>query len=350
VAARLARLLLLVLLIARLAGGGDERPSDPGGRLVVQAVGDLMLAGSAEATMRRRGYHWAFDGTRGLLADGDLNIANLEAPVTRRGRPVTKEYTFRQNPDSLPALHHAGIRMVALGNNHTGDYGEQGLLDTIGHLAAAGIGYAGAGRDLASARQPARVEVRGRRVAMLSYSLTFPKEFYADRRRPGTPFGHEGWVRADVQRSKATADIVLVCFHWGAELMTEPKDYQRLVGRAAIEAGADAVFGSHPHVLQGVELVAGRPIFYSLGNYAFGSSGSAAEGALARLVFDDANRLEAVLARPLDVRNDRVAYNPRPADGRHGAAIVEALAARSRLLGVTVVEEDGWAKVVLPGR
>jgi poly-gamma-glutamate synthesis protein (capsule biosynthesis protein) len=318
--------------------------------LIVQAVGDLMLAGSAEATLRRRGYDWAFDGTREILAEGDVNLANLEAPVTRRGRPVTKEYTFRVPPESLLAVRRAGIGMVALANNHTGDYGEQGLLDTLAHLDAAGIAYAGAGRDLASARTPAVVEVRGRRVAMLSYSLTFPQEFYAGRRRPGTPFGHEGWVRADVRRWRREVDVLLVSFHWGAELMTTPKPYQRQVGRAAIEAGADAVFGTHPHVLQGVELVDGRPIFYSLGNYAFGSRGPAAEGVIARVVFDGANHPEAVLVRPLDVRGDRVEYNPRPARDAAATAIVETLAVRSQPLGVTVVAEDGWAKVVLPAR
>ena len=335
---------------ALLTPAGEEAGPGEQDRVVVQAVGDLMLSAVAERTMRERGFDWAFEGTRSLLAEGDLNLANLETPVTTRGVAARKQFTFRQHPDSLPALRRAGIHLVALANNHSGDYGQVGFLDTLEHLKAAGIAHAGVGRNLAEARRPAMVEVKGRRVGVLSYSLTHPEEFYATRRRAGTPFGHEAWVRQDVRRWRSELEVLLVCFHWGAERMTQPKEYQRRIGRAAIESGADAVFGTHPHVLQGIELVEGRPIFYSLGNYAFGSRSSPLTGrsVIARVVFAGGNRIVAVLARPINVRNEEVDYNPRPADGALGASIASDLAALSAPLGTRVLYEDGWARVVPP--
>ena len=108
--------------------------------------------------------------------------------------------------------------------------------------------------DLDDARAPAFLKIKGKTLAFLSYSLTFPLEFFASARRPGTAPGYAEFVKADIEKVRPTADLVIVSFHWGAELMTAAKDYQVELGHKAIDWGADLVLGHHPHVLQELEV------------------------------------------------------------------------------------------------
>lgn len=337
------RLLVCLTLLAATARA-EEAPV-----LLIQAVGDLNLAGSAESVMREKGYGWAFDGTRALLSEADLNVANLETPVTTRRTPSDKRFTYRMHPSALVAIRDAGFELVSLANNHTLDQGAGGLHDTLAHLRERGIQWAGAGSDIAAAREPAIVEKRGVKVGFLSYSCTFPESFWATATTPGTAFCHEHWMVEDVARLRAQVDLVLVAYHWGAEKMETPKDYQKQLAHAAIAAGADAVIGHHPHVLQGVEVVDGKPVLYSLGNYAFGSRSDAAkDSALARLVVRG-KKIERLEMIPLNVHNRFVEFNPRVADGEVRERILQTLERLSSDLGARGTREDGRWVVDLRG-
>ena len=141
----LSALLSLALL-------SDPAAAKPLPEITIQAVGDLNLSGDAEGTMASKGYPSAFDGTRKLLAEGDLNIANLETPITTRGQKQDKRFTFRMKPQSAQAIADANSRMVSQANNHAIDYGLDGLADTLKALDAAGIAHAGAGMTFEAAR------------------------------------------------------------------------------------------------------------------------------------------------------------------------------------------------------
>lgn len=325
------------LLLALALTATDSSP------LVIQAVGDLNLSGDAEQTMREKGYSSAFDGTRKLLSEGDLNIANLETPITARGAKQEKRFTFRMRPESAKAIADAKIQMVSQANNHAVDYGLDGLADTEKALDAAGIAHAGAGMSLAAARAPAIVTVKGVKVGLLSYSLTFPTEFYATKDHGGTAHGEANWIAEDVKKLRPQVDIVLVAFHWSAELLETPKDYQKELGHLAIDSGADAVLGTHPHILQGIEIYRDKPILYSLGNYAFGSrSHKAADSALVRLVFQGRS-LVALKAVPLDVDNTHLPFDPQVATGERAQRIGAHLAELSSALGSTLKPDgDSW--------
>lgn len=288
--------------------------------IVLQAVGDINLAGSASRLLPFVGYDYAFWGTRSLLQQGDVNIANLESPIGTGGASADKRFTFLMPPSVYPFLKGEGFNVFHLANNHILDFGPAMLQETIDVLRRGGSHFAGAGENLAAARRPAVFSVKGVRFGYLAYSLTFPEEFYATADRPGTAFGHEAHVRQDVAALRPQVDLVIVAFHWGAEGMKTPKPYQRQLGQAAIEAGADVVLGHHPHVVQPVEFFRGKPIFYSLGNYAFGSYSNRVEwGALARLRYsvssqDPSPRLTSIEVLPLDVNNFRVDFCPMPAN------------------------------------
>ena len=325
-----------------------KAPVAPSAELRIAAVGDLMLGGTAAPEMQKYGYDYPFEQTKNILKQARIVFANLEGPLTDAGTAeAAKQYVFRSPPDKVaPALARAGFKVVSLANNHTLDYGPEGLEDTRAALKKAGIRYAGAGRNDTEARQPVHMMAGGVTVAFLAYSLTFPEEFWAGPDKPGTAFGHERHVRADVATARHTADIVVVSFHWGQEGKTGLRDYQVQLAHAAIDAGASAVLGHHPHVLQGVEHYKDGVILYSLGNFAFGSySNTATRSAIALLTFRDKQWRELRMI-PLNVKNAEVVFQPHPLVGRDATEVVEHLQQLSQLLGTTLENRDGVAVLV----
>ena len=239
-------------------------------------------------------------------AQVDLAFANLESPTSSGGAPLAgKKYTFRADPAVVPpALLALGIDAVSLANNHVLDYGEIALVDTFEALAQAGVGFAGAGPNSTAAYAPLLLEREGLVVAFLAFGDLTPvtpryqQIWPAGPDRPGiaTLMPQETLLKA-VSAARRQADIVVVSFHWGYEYADVVRA-QRELGRAAIDAGADLVFGHHPHVPQPVEVYQGRPILYSLGNLAFQPSFPAA----------------------LDMLTAVVRFAPLPAEERRAAA------------------------------
>ncbi len=334
---------------AKEAAEGALPPEAVATEVRLVAVGDIMLGGSAAPEMEKYGYDYPFVHTKPFLEDAHIMFGNLEGPLTDHDVAVEdKQYVFRSPPDKVaPALARAGFDIVSLANNHTLDYGVTGLEHTMAALEAAGIRYVGAGRNAREARRPVFLKAGGATVAFLAYSLTFPETFWATDDRPGTAFGHERDVRADVAAARAQADLVIVSFHWGREAVTELRDYQTLLGRAAIEAGAGAVLGHHPHILQGVEQYRDGVILYSLGNFVFGSySVVATRSVLAELTFRD-GRLHRLRLIPLNVNNPEVVFQPRPLTGRDADEVVGTLQRLSRPLGTYFENRDGVAVMAM---
>jgi poly-gamma-glutamate synthesis protein (capsule biosynthesis protein) len=140
---------------------------------------------------------------------------------------------------------------------------------------------------------------------------------------------------------------VVVSFHWGSEGAATPKPYQVATAHAAIDSGADIVLGHHPHVLQGIERYKKGIIFYSLGNFAFGSmSPTADRSVIARITLD--RGIKAVELVPLNVLNSEVRFQPKPLKGRRGKAVIEQLNLISREMG-TVISADGSRYLVRIG-
>ena len=282
-------------------------------QIQIVASGDILLGGSASTTLKHHGFDHAFIATREILSSADLALGNLEAPLTDSQDEFTdKRFRFKVSPHAAGALKNAGYDVLTLANNHMGDFGHRGVLDTIDTLQAAGLKSTGAGIDITQAREPAIVEIDGLKIALLAYSNTFPKEFYATPTRPGTAPGYPSYFVSDIKKARKRAEVVIVSFHWGGEALTTPKDYQQDLGRQAIEAGAQIVIGHHPHVLQGVEFYRDGVIYYSLGNFAFGSySKTARTSALARITLHGGTLHKAEIL-PLSVYNLEVDFQPQP--------------------------------------
>ncbi len=240
------------------------------------AVGDVMLARAVGDLILEEGAAAPFSGVVSTLSEADLLVANLECAISDRGEPQPKRYTFRAPPAAAESLALAGFDVVGLANNHALDYGPEALADTLAILAQYGIAPVGVGPNAAAARAPVVIERRGLRVAFLAY-VDVPVEtrtgfdtrrWIATESAPGVAWADVEHISADVQAARAQADVVVVLLHAGWESHAIIRA-QRVAARAAIDAGAALVLGSHPHVLQGVERYADGLIVYSLGNFVF---------------------------------------------------------------------------------
>jgi poly-gamma-glutamate capsule biosynthesis protein CapA/YwtB (metallophosphatase superfamily) len=236
------------------------------------AVGDVTFGGSVAKVMAARGVSYPWLPTGRILRGADLATANLEGVVSTRGQPVPdKEFHFRGTPAALSAARRvAGLDVVSVANNHTLDFGSVAFLDTLRIARSNGIATVGGGADLFAARRAVIVRRGGVRVAFLAYSDVRPDGFTAGVGQPGTAPADAAAIRTDVVAAGRRADVVVVWVHWGEELARRVDARQRLFASAALNAGADVVLGSHPHVLQRVIRPTGRALVgWSLGNFVF---------------------------------------------------------------------------------
>ena len=278
--------------------------------VTLTSVGDINLGDGPGAVMAARGPRWPWVEVAPLLRAADIAFGNLECAVSDRGAPVPKQYTFRGRPAWLRTLRQfAGLDVVNLANNHVGDYGPAAMADTVRHVRRAGLIGVGAGLDSAGARRPRVVERLGLRVAFVGFSDIGPYWFAAGQRTPGTRLASPENIRRDVRAARRRGDVVVATFHWGVERSPSPSLRQIAFAQLALQAGADAVIGAHPHVLQPVVRPSRhRVIAYSLGNFVWSASSPAtARTGLLKLKLSTRG-VEGVVFTPARI----VATRPRP--------------------------------------
>jgi len=265
--------------VLRLASGGlASAPIAVRSRdVTLAAFGDANFGDGVLSVMDQRGTLHPWRGVAPTLRRADVAFGNLECAISYRGAPVPKEYNFRGRPRDLAAVvRFAGLDVLNLANNHAGDFGMPALLDTVRAVRAAGAVPVGAGATLAAAQRPQVVTRLGLRIAFVGFSDIGPASFFAVPGAPGTASATFPAIDAGVRAARRAADIVIATFHWGIERETSENARQRAFAQAALNAGASAVIGAHPHVLQPVRRLAGRRLIaYSLGNFVW-SAGSAA--------------------------------------------------------------------------
>lgn len=251
-----------------------ETSNEEGIRLLF--AGDLYLTETLQDKYRRSGIQAAAaEELLTFLRDGDLFILNQEFPFGTTGEAMEdKEYTFRVPPDLVSVPVELGVDLVTLANNHMLDFGRSPLTETLETLDAAGIAHVGAGEDLEEAKALKTFEIQGKTLGFLGASRVIPEASWnASKYGSGVFTTYDAaQLVEEIGKAKESCDFVAVLVHWGIERNTFPEDYQKTLARQYIDAGADAVIGSHPHVLQGIEYYKGKPIFYSLGNFIFNNS------------------------------------------------------------------------------
>lgn len=222
-----------------------------------------------------------------VFARSDFGFVNLESPLTRGGDAQSwKDVVIKGDPDLAPAMAASGIDVVTMANNHAGDMGDSGLLDSIRHCRKNDIAVVGAGKDLDEAMSSTVLTTAdGTKVAFLGFTDVLPAGYPATASSPGVAPGRAdiGAVKRAVRRAARRADFVVVGWHWNFEYKRAPSSLELSEGHAVVDAGADIVFAHHPHLLNGVEKYGSGLIFYSLGNLVFsGFDGETAETLLVR--------------------------------------------------------------------
>ena len=210
-----------------------------------------------------------------LMRGFDIFMLNNEFTYSTRGEQVDKTYHFRADPSRVSNLDILGVDLVLLANNHVFDYGEDALLDTLDTLEDAGIPYVGAGRNLEEAMKPCIFEINGRKIAYVAASSA--EEYTPSIATRAATEDESGILDCyDPERflqvirdASETADYVIANVHWGMEYDYHYYENQRDLAERMVEAGADAIIGTHTHCLQGINFIDHVPVFYSLGNYWF---------------------------------------------------------------------------------
>ncbi|MCL1806088.1 MAG: CapA family protein [Oscillospiraceae bacterium] len=239
--------------------------------VTVALGGDVMLAGTLGGLLKKHGSDAVISPELAeVFRNADIAMVNLESAVSTLGKPwPEKLYTFRAEPFVLDFLRDdLGVDVVSVANNHTVDYGYDAFLDTLERLDGHGIGYTGGGKNLTEAAKPYVVDAGGVSVAFLA-AISFSRTYWsAQADSPGLLFAYDPALLLEaVEEARELYDYVIVYMHWGLEYENEPTSAQVSLARKLIDAGADAVIGSHSHCIQSFEMYNGKPIAYSLGNF-----------------------------------------------------------------------------------
>lgn len=268
-AARLASMSEVSPLAAQAQAPVENPP------IVILAGGDVNFGREVGQRIVENAAYSPWAGVLPLFRAADVRFVNLESQLSfQQGETQSPRHRliFTGPPEAARTLAQAGIDVVSTANNHAWDYGRSALFETLDHLDAAGVRSAGTGRDLEAAYRPATLRVKGTRIALFAVTHVWnqgPIEKHEGR-------DHVAWasfakLRQALAAARAENDFVFVSYHGGAEYQDAPSDLTRGFVKAVLEAGADAVLGHHPHVIQGVGWVARKPVFYSLGNLVFGA-------------------------------------------------------------------------------
>ena len=262
-----------------------------------------------------------------LFGADDLTVVNMEGVLTEGGERADKEFAFRGKPEYSKILSTASVEGASVANNHSKDYGEDSYNDTIEALEGDNVKTFGYDRI-------AYFDVKGVKVALVG--AYFPEDS-DDNEKQMTDNIAEG------------AQLVLVYVHWGIERDYDPSTDQMNMGRAAIDAGADLVVGSHPHVIQGWEVYQGRYIVYSLGNFCFGGNSNPEDKdcMLFQQTFtvtgNEVAKNDAVdfIACSVSSESDRNTYQPTIAEGDEKARIDAKIQESTDKIAAATAELDG---------
>jgi poly-gamma-glutamate capsule biosynthesis protein CapA/YwtB (metallophosphatase superfamily) len=234
------------------------------------------------AMIAQLGYKFVWGDTLRFFLNSDVNIVNLETSITTNTEKDPKEFNYQMHPDNVRALQEARIHYCSLANNHTLDFKEKGMFDTMKHLDDAGIAWAGVGKNAGEAYRPAFLRIKGVNIALYSFSDHYQR-WAAGPTKPGINYlDPDEMTDADInklkddiaarrrefQRKDDHLDMVVLSYHWGSNYCWRPpKSFQTFAHRAIDECGVNLIHGHSSHHIQGVEVFKGVPIIYGCGDF-----------------------------------------------------------------------------------
>jgi hypothetical protein len=253
----------------------DTRPIDdllsPPAPITMVAAGDVNMGRQTGQKILRGEVDYPFSKLNGYLAEPNITFVNLESQLADLGGETddpNSDYRFAGPPEGAKSLADAGVDVVSLANNHMWDYGKNRLFETLDNLEQAEVRYVGASKDSAKKAEPVILTIKNRRIAFLA-TTTLLNGYEKAGAGEYVSFDNFDVIKSQIAELKDKVDWVFVSIHTGVEYKQKPTQRMIDVSHELINAGADAILGSHPHVIQPIEIYNGKPIFYSFGNFAF---------------------------------------------------------------------------------
>lgn len=247
----------------------DNTPHSQLSSLQLGVTGDVMIGRLVNEVLATRKPAYPWGDLLEELRNTDLNLINLEAALTSCTKEVAKVFNFKSDPSHIQSLVEASVDVVNLANNHVLDYSEEGLLETLETLDAAGIQHVGAGKTLAEASQPVIVARKGISVGFLGYTDNEPS-WIATKKHAGIRYIEVGDIAAlqeDIRSLKQQVDVVVVSLHWGPNMRERPSTEFVDFAHQLVDLGVDVVHGHSAHIFQGVEHYKGSLILYDTGDF-----------------------------------------------------------------------------------
>ncbi len=317
------------------------QPPAPPRSFTVIAVGDIMLDRSVWKTIQANGYESILARVRDLTRSADISFANLECPLSDEGPHSPVEHLiFRAPPSTVRVLLDGGFDVVALANNHSLNAGRVGALNTLDTLEKHSIAYCGMRREKERSWEPTYFQVNGYTLGFMSYTdLAFEHGSYAK-------VGDYDELAQQLASAKSACDFLFVSVHWGNEYQNVPTTRQKKLGHFLVDSGVDVVLGHHPHVLQGVEVYNGSPIFYSMGNFVFDQrEGERMESAIFHLTYTE-DYGWAIFAKPVWIAHSRM--GPVYPEAARAAKIADRLTRLSTDLGTQATQKHSkmWITIL----
>ena len=333
-----------LLLLPKDRGKGESTVPVP---LTLVAVGDILLDRGVRLQLERHGYDYPYTRIKEIFQEADIAFANLECPLTTVGTPALKDpiLVFRGEMENAAALREAGLTILSLANNHSMDYGPEGLAVTLDLLQENGILPLGAGRNVDEARRPVYVAKNNTVVGFLGYSVFPPEGYIVLSHRPEIARVDLERMPAEIAAARENCDFLVVSFHWGREYDYYASEQQKELAHLAVDSGANLVLGHHPHVLQGIEDYRDALIFYSLGNFVFDRQiqPGTDETIMLELTICAGGWQQATII-PVKIEHAQ----PRLAQGEEGEEILQKLQKYSRGLNTTLVMREGRGHLAHP--
>ena len=262
---------------------------------------------------KKEGKGYFLEKVKPIFEADDLTVVNLEGPLTTGGKRQDKQFAIKGDPSYVEILKLGSVEAVSLANNHTYDYGQEGIKQTQAVLEKNQIAYFGNNKI-------SYQEVEGIKVALI---------------------GEKGWdnssatkarLKQAISQAKKEADLVVIMFHWGNEREHYPNNVQKDLAHFCIDEGVDLVVGSHPHVIQGIETYKGKNIIYSFGNFSFGANKNPDDKDT--FIYQETYKLEEgkvirkeskVIPCSISSSKERNNYQPMPLEGKEAERVLQRL-------------------------
>jgi len=232
-------------------------------------MGDVMIGRMINEVIVSKDYAYPWGNTLPLLQETDLRILNLETTLTTHNKKNIKVFNFKALPDRVKTLKQAGIDIVNLANNHTLDFKEEGLAETIATLDAANILHIGAGNNSLQAQKPVIITKNNINIGIIGYTDNEPT-WKAAENKPGTNYIRVGDIQTithQITSLRPQVDILIVSSHWGPNMQQRPSEEFVQFAHDIIDAGADIIHGHSSHVFQGIEVYKNKVIMYDTGDF-----------------------------------------------------------------------------------